>query len=179
MPLPSPHAAHEGKQFEYKIQLSFDGDRYVTSWIKLLGPGAPHCPFVVVTLRKAGEELLGVLAQVSEAPTHYLHSHSRLVEEFKNASHWPKHLLVHYHWKSEHEADLDQGLYAIMAIALTVLMVVVVSAARGSKAKLQALINEMTQEDPRALPLPTGSFLGGVTVMSPLNHGKGGGQKGE
>ena len=179
IPLPSPHASHEGKKFEYKIQMSFDGDRYVTSWLKLLGPGAPSCPFLIITLRKAGEELLGVSAEVTEASTHYLHSHARLVDEFKNASHWPKHLLVHYHWQSEHEADLDRGLFALMALSLTVLMIIMVNAARGSKAKLEHFVREMTLEDP---PLPSGSSaigLGGVAVMSPSSFSRGGGGKGD
>ena len=37
---------------------------------------------------KAGDELLGVRATLSAAPTAYLHQHAQLVEEFKNESHW-------------------------------------------------------------------------------------------
>lgn len=182
IPIPAPHASDLSTGLkEYKLQLSFDGDRYVTQWIKIMGPGAPSFPSVIVSLRKAGEDLLGVSSHVIETPVHYLHSHSRLVDEFKNASHWPKHLLVHYHWKSEHEADLDTGLLAVMIVSLLVLMVVLVNATRGSKSKLEQFIKEMTHQD--APPLPSGSMaagMSGVTVLSPshYSYAKGGG-KGE
>lgn len=40
------------------------GDRHITPWIKVMGPGAPSAPVMMVELRHAGEELLGVSAKV-------------------------------------------------------------------------------------------------------------------
>jgi hypothetical protein len=42
----------------------FADDRLFTPWIKVVGPGASKVPVVEVHLRRAGEELLGVSAQV-------------------------------------------------------------------------------------------------------------------
>jgi hypothetical protein len=36
--------------------------------------------------------------------------HRTLVGEFANATHWPKHLMVHYRWRVQHEVDTDTGL---------------------------------------------------------------------
>jgi hypothetical protein len=92
------------------------GDRYLTPWLKVLGPGAPPVPVVHVTVRRAGEDILGVKAMVHTAPVEYEHQHKALVDEWLNASAWPKHLLIRYHFVSEREVDLDQGLYVLMAI---------------------------------------------------------------
>ena len=43
----------------------------------------------------------------------YLHQHQAMIAEFKNASHWPKHLLVRYRFKTENDVDLDRGLYVL------------------------------------------------------------------
>jgi len=84
LPLPAPRAAAAaaadeaaggaaaggagGLVRDYKLQLSFDNDRFVTPWLPLLGPGAPRVPLVEVTLSRAGAELLAVAAKARRAP---------------------------------------------------------------------------------------------------------------
>jgi hypothetical protein len=41
--------------------------------------------------------------------------HAALVREFMNATHWPKHLLVHYAWRTRHEEDEDAGLLVLFS----------------------------------------------------------------
>lgn len=41
--------------------------------------------------------------------------HAPLVREFVNATHWPKHLLVHYRWRTQHEEDEEGGLLVLFA----------------------------------------------------------------
>uniref|UniRef100_A0A7R9W1U5 Transmembrane 9 superfamily member n=1 Tax=Chlamydomonas euryale TaxID=1486919 RepID=A0A7R9W1U5_9CHLO len=146
LPLPRPHLPLEPKVDTYKIQLSFDGDRHVTHWLKVIGPGAPPVPVVHVTLRRAGEDILGVKAQVQIAPISYEHMHKPLVEEWQNASAWPKHLLIKYKFQSEHEVDLDRGIYVLMVMGLTVFFILVMGAAAGSEAKLSKFLHDMTSE---------------------------------
>jgi hypothetical protein len=55
-------------------------------------------------------------AQVLPLPDELLLQHAVLYDEFKNASHWPKHVLVHYHFHSEGEINFSQGLYVLMAM---------------------------------------------------------------
>jgi hypothetical protein len=38
------------------------------------------------------------------------------MEEFRNATHWPKHLLVQNSWQEEQEVDALGGLYVVFAI---------------------------------------------------------------
>ena len=46
----------------------------------------------------------------------YLYAHHQLLDEFKNATHWPKHLLVQYSWEAEQEVDALSGLYVVFAV---------------------------------------------------------------
>ncbi len=47
-------------------------------------------------------------------PDEYLMTHSALYDEFHNATHWPKHVLVHYHFHTESDIDFDRGLYVLL-----------------------------------------------------------------
>lgn len=53
------------------------------------------------------------MRQVSQA---YLYAHHQLLDEFRNATHWPKHLLVQYSWQVEQEVDALSGLYVVFAV---------------------------------------------------------------
>ena len=46
----------------------------------------------------------------------YLYAHHQLLDEFRNATHWPKHLLVQYAWQVEQEVDALSGLYMVFAV---------------------------------------------------------------
>ena len=48
LPLPRPLGFLEGD--EYKLVLSFDGDRHITPWLTLIGKQAPDAPLVDVEL---------------------------------------------------------------------------------------------------------------------------------
>ena len=41
--------------------------------------------------------------------------HAELVRDFLNATHWPKHLLVHYRWDVQHEEDEERGLLVLFS----------------------------------------------------------------
>ncbi|KAG1680941.1 hypothetical protein FOA52_009900 [Chlamydomonas sp. UWO 241] len=183
LPLPKPHESLAVKD-AYKLQLSFDGDRHVTPWLKVLGPGALPVPVVHVTLRRAGEEILGVVATVHTAPVEYEHQHKALVDEWLNASAWPKHLLIKYHFISEREVDLDQGLYVLMAIGLGSLMLLILNAAAGSEAKLARFLSDITSEGgavlggggPAAAPPELVVAGGDRSEVAPAAAWKGGGK---
>uniref|UniRef100_A0A7S0X0S9 Transmembrane 9 superfamily member n=1 Tax=Chlamydomonas leiostraca TaxID=1034604 RepID=A0A7S0X0S9_9CHLO len=132
---------------DYKLQLSFDGDRHLTPWLKVIGKGAPPVPVVEVELRRSGEELLGVVAKVLPAPVHYQHAHAHLVEEWRNASEWPKHLLVRYEWVTENDVDLDRGLYVLFGAALLVLLLLIFTAVQDAGPKLAIFLQEVAGDD--------------------------------
>jgi hypothetical protein len=49
-------------------------------------------------------------------PDELLLQHASLYDEFKNETHWPKHVLVHYHFRNEGDIDFQQGLYVLTAL---------------------------------------------------------------
>jgi hypothetical protein len=75
---------------------------------------SPLIPGVSLRLSLA-TAYLPTLLQVQDAPLSYQHQHASLVSEFRNETHWPKHLLVRYHYKTENDVDLDRGLYVLFA----------------------------------------------------------------
>ena len=46
-------------------------------------------------------------------PPAYLQQHALLVEEFRNSTHWPKHLLVRYQWVNASPVEALKGLYTV------------------------------------------------------------------
>ena len=46
-------------------------------------------------------------------PPAYLQQHALLVEEFRNSTHWPKHLLVRYQWVNASPVEALKGLYVV------------------------------------------------------------------
>lgn len=67
----------------------------------------------------------------------YLYQHYQLMEEFRNATHWPKHLLVQYSWQVEQEVDALGGLYVVFAICEPLLCP---SSSAGRSLHLDALL---------------------------------------
>ena len=56
-------------------------------------------------------KLLRLRPQVVPVPA--THMHDRLEAEWRNATAWPKHLLVEYRWRERHEVNAVPGLYLI------------------------------------------------------------------
>lgn len=63
MPLPEPNR-NDSSVRDYKLQFTFDHDRFVTPWLAILGRRAPSVPMLEVHLTRAGEELISVEARV-------------------------------------------------------------------------------------------------------------------
>lgn len=53
--------------------------------------------------------------QVLPLPDELLMKHAALYEDYKNTTHWPKHVLVHYRWHDEGDVDFNKGLYVLLA----------------------------------------------------------------
>lgn len=54
------------------------------------------------------------LHQVMPLPDDWLVHHAALYDEYHNATHWPKHVLVHYEFERESDIDFDLGLYVLL-----------------------------------------------------------------
>lgn len=54
-------------------------------------------------------------------PDHYLEQHRILNEQWGNATAWPKHLLLDYRWREEHEVNAVPGMFVLFATGATLL----------------------------------------------------------
>jgi hypothetical protein len=61
--------------------------------------------------------------QVLPLPDDLLMKHATLYEDFKNTTHWPKHVLVHYRFHDEGDVDFNKGLYVLLATGAQALCV--------------------------------------------------------
>lgn len=139
IPLPQPVGFLPGD--DYKLALSFEGDRLHTPWLTLLGNSALEVPLVEVTLVRLLPSCSAVLVQVCRAahppawkqaftggvvravraqtvpmPASFLQLHQELVAEFNNATVWPKHALVLYQWREEARVDVAAGLIIVLVM---------------------------------------------------------------
>ena len=49
-------------------------------------------------------------------PNFYLQEHSVLLEEFQNSTHWPKHLLVRYHWTHNSALNVNAAMFVLFGV---------------------------------------------------------------
>lgn len=54
------------------------------------------------------------MRQVLPLPDELLIAHATLYQEHQNITHWPKHVLVHYHFEDEGDIDFNNGLYVLL-----------------------------------------------------------------
>eukprot|EP00887_Chlorella_sp_A99_P006341 scaffold3.g6341.t1 len=131
---------------DYKIQFSFEGERHITPWLHIIGKVAPDMPYVEVALVRSGDALRSVTAIVYQLGPEDQAEHWQLVEEFRNATHWPKHLLVSYTWTARHDVDAQRGLLVLFAAGGAAVLLAVLSAARSHKQKLRQFLADMAGE---------------------------------
>jgi hypothetical protein len=141
---------------DYRLQFAFDGGRFPTPWLAILGKRAPQGPVVEVELVRSGDALLAAKAavrslheaqdrdpRISRAAAKHGH---QLVAEFANATHWPKHVLVSYSWKTRHEANAERGLLVLLVASAATAALAALGAARRYRNKLRAFFLEVAGE---------------------------------
>ncbi len=57
-----------------------------------------------------------LVLQVQPVPSYYLRQHQLLLNEFQNSTHWPKHLLVRYHWSHSNALNVNAALYILFGL---------------------------------------------------------------
>lgn len=91
LPLLKPKDFESGN--DYRLQLGFDNERLVTSWLQIIGRRAPSAPMVAVELVRSGDALVGVTAKVQAMPSWDTQA-EKVQNEFADPTIWPKHLPV-------------------------------------------------------------------------------------
>lgn len=143
----------------YKMQLSFDGDRVATHWFQLMGKGAPEVPYLLVSLVRSGDALVSASAEVVALPPSDVH-YERVRAEFSDHNLWPKHLPVYYHWEARHDVDVGRGLMVLFAAGAAAMLLAVLSVVRSYKRQLQQFLDDVTGETPlRAVGGFSGSMV--------------------
>jgi len=124
LPLERPESWSEGDT--YKLSLSFAHDRLATPWLAVIGPGLDHLPLVDVELTHSAGELRSVKARLYELEDSFpaLARHPEVAAHFRNATHWPKHLLVTYRWKEVLEVDALGGAFTLLGVGAMLAAVV-------------------------------------------------------
>ena len=152
IPLPKPLGFQPGD--ELKLAFAFDSDRLPTPWLPVLGPRAPPVPLLDVQLTRTGGFVTAVQAATVPVPEAYLRLHQELLQEFRNDSHWPKHVLARYHWREVSEEDADAGQYALTLGGLLLATAALASAALSQGAPLTALLaGPLAEPDDAPMPL--------------------------
>eukprot|EP00879_Flechtneria_rotunda_P021330 GHRR01022480.1.p2 GENE.GHRR01022480.1~~GHRR01022480.1.p2 ORF type:complete len:154 (+),score=36.74 GHRR01022480.1:706-1167(+) len=89
-------------------------------------------------------------AQVLPLPDELLLKHATLFEDYKNVSHWPKHVLIHYRFRNEGDIDFNNGLYVFMLTGLVLFVLLSFNTLAGVQAKVAQLLKDVvgTEYDP-------------------------------
>lgn len=141
--LPIPQPVGFAVADDYKIQLSLDGDRFVTPWLQLIGRTAPAAPYLRVHLVRSGDALAGMSAEVEEVPDSQSSAYQRVADDFSKAEQWPKHLIVHYSWRTRHEVDANRGLTVMFATGAAAMLLVVGSVVRTYQRQLRQFVEDV------------------------------------
>ncbi|KAL4859320.1 hypothetical protein ACK3TF_001057 [Chlorella vulgaris] len=146
VPLPQP-VGYKATD-DYKLQLSFDGDRHLTPWLPIIGKRAASPPYVEVVLTRSGSSIVSVTSTVYQLDDADQKQHAAMVNDFLNATHWPKHLLVHYTWHTRHEEDEEAGLLVLFSAGAVAALLLGLNVARTYQEKLRQFLADVTGDQP-------------------------------
>lgn len=145
--LPIPHpVGFEMNEHSYKLSLSVGKERFVTPWMLVITRKGNVVPLIDVTLTHFAGDLRGVQAKVLPLPNAYLERHFQLWHEFRNATHWPKHVLVKYTWHEYAEVDVTAGLMVLFVSTFVLTTLLAVYILQSSKEKIAKFVNEQIVE---------------------------------
>lgn len=153
VPLPKPVGL--GQNDDYKLSLSFEGERFVTPWVAVLGFGVgqganPIFPMLRVDLVNTGAHLGPVRTTLMSAPAALAEEHKDILAEFHNASVWPKHLLVSYAWREESELNPVNALNVLLGIGTLMMLLMFYNVMATYHNKVSSMITELADEDGEA-----------------------------
>ncbi|XRB13347.1 hypothetical protein RI054_06g31840 [Pseudoscourfieldia marina] len=180
MPIPRPESFQPGD--EYKLSLAFEGEHFVTPWLRVLGgnldklntKSAEHAPIPMVQVRltRTHDKMVSVRAHVVPLPLAYAREHVDLLDEFYNATAWPKHVIVRYEWNERRDVSPLQGEAVLFVSTAALALVVVFSAFRraGVGSSVAELVASAADDG------PSSARRG---VAGPSSHAPSAGDKGD
>ena len=175
VPIPKPSAWKEDD--EYKIALSFEGDRHLTGWLLVMSRSIREAHEEAVANAGRGkrksrfdnaddkDENLGIVPMLDVEITHgrgeiravkadtvavgrkYLKTHKSLVQEFHNHTVWPKHLLVRYRWLEQTEVDAKFSSAVLLGMCAAVGVGCLISACAAYNGSIADFVDEIFTEE--------------------------------
>ena len=116
LPIPKPLSFRPDD--EYKIALSFDGDRHATTWLPVLAPSSSSddnpdpVPMLDVELVHGHGHVLAARASRTSSPSPpstYDDTPNSRWYMVRGPETWPKHLLVRYRWTERVDVGRERG----------------------------------------------------------------------
>ncbi|TXG58957.1 hypothetical protein EZV62_016786 [Acer yangbiense] len=95
----------------YKISFQVGREKFLIPWLFVINRKSTEVPMIEMNLRYSGNDVHGVTAKVVDMPHHYVEIHPNIRQQFWDAQHWPKHILVRYTWEEQSEIDVSTGFY--------------------------------------------------------------------
>jgi len=140
LPIPRPVGYTNGEP--YKMSLMLGREKYVTTWLLIMGLRKIQVPMVDMELQHFGGELRGVRATVVPLPPDYLQQHLEVARQFQNSTHWPKHIMIRYKWVEHKEVDVTLGLTLLFGASAILTTVLAIFILQSSKEKLSKFVEE-------------------------------------
>ncbi|KAJ6865536.1 hypothetical protein NC651_035945 [Populus alba x Populus x berolinensis] len=97
----------------YKLSFQVGKEKFLIPWLFVIHRKSSEVPMIDAQLRYSGSDLHGVTAKVIDMPHHYVEIHPDIRQQFWDAEHWPKHILIRYTWKEQSEIDVSSGFYVL------------------------------------------------------------------
>ncbi|KAL3161947.1 hypothetical protein ABBQ38_009029 [Trebouxia sp. C0009 RCD-2024] len=144
--VPLPHPKGQRPSDDYKVSFAFDHDRLVTHWLRVIGKHAPGAPLVDIELTQRADVLVSAKAKVLPVPPFYLQEHSQLIEEFQNSTHWPKHLLVRYHWAHNSALNINAAICVLFGVGILASAVLALNVVVSYQQKLADFLVDLASE---------------------------------
>lgn len=139
-----------------------------------MGGRAPFPPYIDVQLTRSGDGISAVSALSAALSDEDVQRHRSLVNDFLNTTHWPKNLLVYYHWQTAHQIDTDRGLLVLFAAGAAVTAIIAIGVMSSYRQKLSAFLADITDDglDVSGGPSSSYSSLGAeaATVAGPSSY---------
>mmetsp|Transcript_1737 Transcript_1737/g.3516 ORF Transcript_1737/g.3516 Transcript_1737/m.3516 type:complete len:220 (-) Transcript_1737:122-781(-) len=151
MPIPRP-VGYLGDE-EYKLSLSFEGERHITEWMTVL-PGQRKMsesswkPTIVnVHMDHTAGHVRSVRAQLTPIPDAYYQSHKEELSQIANASHWPKHVIVRYTWSEVVEVNSLGGMNFLLGTGAAMMGLVLYIVVKANHEKIAKLVQELADDE--------------------------------
>eukprot|EP00246_Nothoceros_aenigmaticus_P003544 TRINITY_DN14718_c0_g1_i1.p1 TRINITY_DN14718_c0_g1~~TRINITY_DN14718_c0_g1_i1.p1 ORF type:complete len:221 (-),score=27.31 TRINITY_DN14718_c0_g1_i1:267-929(-) len=139
---------------EYKLSFEFGREKFITSWLLVIGRQSTEVPMLDVTLKHTGGDLVGVTAKVVSMPAKYLDTHPQIRQEFWDVNVWPKHILVRYVWEDKSEVDVEAFFYVLFGWAFFMTLVTSLTILQTSKDKIARFVQDNIVDTQPQGPVP-------------------------